>query len=156
MTLAGGSPLRPSRIDVTESAEAWSIPLAGQQITRVCVDYASVGLLASNGIYVDIEVPFNYSDPSRIERTLDPDGDPLELAPILRLRRLDAADCLAFKDGRLDVKFDDGTRLQVPMSLEFEAWGISGTGGAAGLRIVSMPGGELAVWLDRRHRDGRE
>jgi Family of unknown function (DUF6188) len=142
--------LTPSRIDITESAEAWSIPLAGEQITRVCVDYASVGLLASNGIYVDIEVPFNYSRPSGIERTLDPDGDAVNLAPVLRLRRLGVTECLAFKDGRLDVKFDDGTRLQVPMDLEFEAWGVSGQGGAAGLRIVSMPGGELAIWRDRR------
>jgi hypothetical protein len=65
---------------------------------------------------------------------------------MLRLRRPGATQCLAFKGGRLDVKFDDGTRLQVPMDLEFEAWEISGTGAVAGLKIVSMPGGELAVW----------
>ena len=41
------------------------------------------------------------------------------------------------------------------MSLEFETWEISPQG-AAGLRIVSMPGGELAVWLDHRQPDGTQ
>ena len=142
--------MSPKRIDITESVEAWNIPVAGQQITRVCADYASVSLLASNGIYMNIEVPFTYLSPNGTESTLDPDGDALDLADVLRLRRLGATECLAFKDGRLEVKFEDGAQLKVPMDLEFEAWGISGPGGADGLKIVSMPGGELAIWRDRR------
>lgn len=144
------SPLYPKRIDITESAEAWSIPVAGQQITRVCADYASVGLLVSNGIYVDIEVPFTYLGPNGAASELDPDGDAVDLGPILRLRRLGATECVAFKDGRLSLKFEDGSELQVSKDLEFEAWGISGVGEAARLKIISMPGGELAIWLDGR------
>ena len=142
--------MRPERIDITESAEGWSVPVAGRQITRVCADYASVGLLVSNGIYVDIEVPFIYIGPNGTESTLDPDGNAVDLAPILQVRRLGTTECMAFKDGRLGLKFDDGSELRVSKGLEFEAWGISGVGEAAGLRIISMPGGELAIWLDGR------
>jgi uncharacterized protein DUF6188 len=138
------------RIDITESVEAWGIPVAGQEITRVCADYASIGMLVSNGIYVDIELPFTYLGLNGAASALDPDGDAVDLAPILRLRRLGATECVAFKDGRLSLKFEDGSELQVPKDLEFEAWGISGVGEAAGLKIISMPGGELAIWLDGR------
>jgi hypothetical protein len=134
-------------IDVIESAEAWIVPVVGQQVTRVCADYAAVGLLVSNGIYVEIGVPFTYLGPNGAASTLDPDGDAVDLAPILRLRRLGATECSAFKDGRLSLKFEDGTQLHVSKHLEFEAWEISGVGVAAGLKIVSMPGGDLAVWL---------
>jgi hypothetical protein len=138
------------RIDITESVEAWSIPVAGQQITRVCADYASVGLLASNGIYMNIAVPFTYLGSSGTEVALDPDGDAVDLAPMLRLSRLGVTECVAFKDGRLDVKFEDGSRLQVPMDLEFEAWEISGPGRVGGLKIISMPGGEWRYGCDGR------
>jgi Family of unknown function (DUF6188) len=137
------------RIHITESPEAWSISVTGQQITRVCADYSSVGLLVSNGIYIDIEVPFTYLSPNGDANVLDPDGVAVDLSPILRLRRLGATECVAFKDGRLDLRFEDGSQVHVPIHPEFEAWGISGTGDAAGLRVVSMPGGELAIWLDQ-------
>jgi Family of unknown function (DUF6188) len=142
--------LSPKRIDVTESVEAWSIPVAGQRITRVCADYASVGLLASNGVYMNIEASFTYLGSSGIESALDPDGDAMDLAPMLRLRRLGVTECVAFKDGRLDVKFEDESRIQVPMDPEFEAWEICGPGGVDGLKITSMPGGGLAIWRDRQ------
>jgi hypothetical protein len=72
-----------------------------------------------NGIYVEIEVPFIYIGPNGAASTLDPDGNAVDLAPILRLRRLGATECMAFKDGRLGLKFDDGSELQVSEDLEF-------------------------------------
>ena len=48
----------------------------------------------------------------------------------------------AWKDGRLEIQFEDGTRLAVPIDPEFEAWEMSGP---KSTKIVSLPGGNLAI-----------
>jgi hypothetical protein len=49
----------------------------------------------------------------------------------------------AFNDGRLEIAIADGMVVRVESSEIYEAWEISGSGG---FRIVSTPGGGLAVW----------
>ncbi|WP_037138756.1 DUF6188 family protein [Rhodococcoides fascians] len=46
-------------------------------------------------------------------------------------------------DGALRLMFNDGTTLVAPADPDYEAWTISGPGGAM---VVSMPGGGLAIW----------
>jgi Family of unknown function (DUF6188) len=41
------------------------------------------------------------------------------------------------------VRFVGGNELRVPSSDDYEAWTLVGPDG---LRLVSMPGGELAIW----------
>lgn len=45
--------------------------------------------------------------------------------------------------GALSVTFEGGTRLRVDPDPAYEAWNVSGPNGAL---VVSMPGGELAIW----------
>ncbi|WP_374991180.1 DUF6188 family protein [Streptomyces sp. LHD-70] len=47
------------------------------------------------------------------------------------------------KSGVLNVNFADGSVLRVAADDEFEAWQLSAS---AGHKIVSVPGGGLAVW----------
>lgn len=74
---------------------------------------------------------------------LDPEGDPLAMAPALRLLRQGVKQAIAFKDGRLELVLSGGVVLRVPFDEDFESWNIVGP---AGLRIVSLPGGALAIW----------
>jgi hypothetical protein len=50
---------------------------------------------------------------------------------------------VAFKDGRLSLAFDGGWKIEVPGGAQFEAWTLTGPNG---LLVVSIPGGDLAVW----------
>jgi hypothetical protein len=128
---------------IKEFEDGWILPVDGRQVTRCCVDYAAIGLLLDNGLHISIEDIFTYASPDGIEYELDPDGEAGNLAPILHLRRASADRGLAFNDGHLEVYFNDGSYIHVAASQHFESWGITGPGG---LRVVSMPGGDLAIW----------
>lgn len=122
------------------------LPVVDQQVTRCILDYAEVGLLLANGINVNIGQVFVYVYSDGAEVELDPEGEGILLAPILRLRRMIVKSGMAFKNGRLQVHFKDDSHIEVPASQQFEAWNITGPGG---LLIVSIPGGNLAIWKDR-------
>ena len=53
--------------------------------------------------------------------------------------------------GALIVTFKGGGRLKVEPDPRYEAWNVAGPDGAL---VVSMPGGELAVWSARPGGDG--
>jgi hypothetical protein len=92
---------------------------------------------------VRIEQPFIFMSGRGGEVLLDPENDPGGLGPVLTCTRTAVEEAVAFDDGSLTLSFMDGGSLQVPGSPEYEAWGIVGS---AGLRVVSVPGGELAIW----------
>jgi hypothetical protein len=137
--------LSPKSIELQESDEGWILPVVDQQVTRCLLDYAEVGLLLANGININIGQVFAYVYSDGTEVGLDPEGEGVLLAPILRLRRMIVKSGMAFKDGRLQVHFEDGSHIEVPASQQFEAWNITGPGG---LLIVSIPGGDLTIWKD--------
>ena len=49
-----------------------------------------------------------------------------------------------FKDGRLEVRLGGSAVLRVAADERYEPWNIEARNGA---RVVSTPGGELAVWM---------
>lgn len=49
---------------------------------------------------------------------------------------------VASTGGALTIALDDASRLEVPASLDYEAWEVSKTDSL----VVSQPGGELATW----------
>jgi hypothetical protein len=135
----------------SQEHDGWLLPVAGGQVTRVCIDNAEVKIFC-NGVEISIGGQFFMTDSSGEQFIIDPspDHDALLLAPFLRIVRRTVADAIAFTDGRLSVTIDDGTLIEVPVDPRFEAWHASGPGGIDGLKVVSLPGGELAVWKDRR------
>jgi Family of unknown function (DUF6188) len=89
------------------------------------------------------------SSPLTIERGgksihLSPEDDPEEsFEPLQALagQEIDAAN--TDPDGSLNVVFDGGARVRVESDPDYEAWNVSGPGGAL---VVSTPGGKLAIW----------
>jgi len=70
--------------------------------------------------------------------------DTASLGPALRLFQEEVISARAFKNGELEVLFEDNSILRVAFDREYEAWEWVG----AGQRVVCMPGGKLAVWFE--------
>lgn len=130
---------------MTDSGDRWSLSAAGQQVTSVSVDWAVTLTIGAAGspIVVRIEQPFALAFPGAAPAHLNPEGDPVELAPVLRLVRAGVSRLDAFNTGRLELELVDGTSLSVSPVEQYEAWSMAGPDG---FKLVCLPGGELAVW----------
>jgi len=129
---------------LVEHQDRWELPLVGRAVTRCLVDYA-FGLQfwsPEADFELRIEGLFSLREPSGEELLMMPE-DTSSLGPALRLFQREVSSARAFKDGRLEVVFSDGSALQVAPDQQYEAWEFAGNG----QRLVSTPGGELAVWL---------
>jgi hypothetical protein len=97
-------------------------------------------------VWVWIEQPLLVHRTGQIEVLLDPSDGEEQLRPAFGLLGMMVENGVAYAGGRLEVSFEGGSRLSVDHSAEFEAWEVTSS---QGLRIVSTPGGELAVWRER-------
>jgi hypothetical protein len=132
-------------MELVETAEHWDVPVSDSEVTRVSFDWA-VSLLIGSGeatFEVRIEGEILLEDADEAGLTIDPEGDPQQLAPVLSLLRQPVDHVCALKNGELRIGLSSGTTLRVAASDEFEPWEISGP---RGMRIVSVPGGNVAVW----------
>lgn len=127
---------------LSKVGDRWVLPVADQPVAQLCVDYA-VTLRLANDVSVRIEQPFVIETRSGEERLVVPEGDLDRLAPVLPLARSTVTEGLAFDDGHLELTFSDGARVSVPSTEDYEPWEVVGP---EGMRIVSIPGGELSVW----------
>jgi frataxin-like iron-binding protein CyaY len=51
---------------------------------------------------------------------------------------------VAYKNGILELTFNDKSMVIVKEDPHYEAWELAGSGS---IKLFSLPGGELAVWL---------
>jgi hypothetical protein len=130
-------------VRLQEASGQWILPVDGQQITRICVDYAAVTLLLVNSVEVRVQCPFTFTNSDGHEYRLDPENDGLSLAPVLAMMRVNVRDGAAFNDGRLVLNNEDGSRICVSPNDSYEAWMVNGP---KGLKVISIPGGDLAIW----------
>jgi hypothetical protein len=137
-------------MELTPQGDSWLLPVAGEQITRFCVDNEAVRVLCRNMIEISIGEPFTLVTNDGRRYTLDPGGDAMDLAPLLQIVRLVIREGVAFNDGRLELDLSDGSCIKVPPGRDFEAWTLAGPGGPDGLKVVSIPGGDLVIWSDHR------
>jgi RimJ/RimL family protein N-acetyltransferase len=123
----------------------WEIAAPALAVTQCRVDYAVDFVLADAdaAFLVRIEQPFVLTDADGRERLIDPERRPPETAPVLALLDRPVLRVAAFADGRLELGFAGAARVEVAAGTDHESWQLSGPDG---LRLVSMPGGELAVW----------
>lgn len=110
---------------------------------RIQIDYAFT-VSTTDDYSFRIEGPFIFVDTAGCEHALIPERDPTALAVALAVARTSLGVARAFDDGRLELHFCDGSAILVARSERFEPWVMTGPDG---LMLVSMPGGELAVWL---------
>jgi hypothetical protein len=134
-----------SQPNLVEHEDHWELlPLVGRAVTRCLVDHAFALQFWSpeTEFELRIEGPFTLRQPDGEELSLMPEETP-SLGPALRLLRREVSSARAHKDGRLEVLFSDGSSLSVGPDQHYEAWELAGSG----QRLVSTPGGDLAVWL---------
>lgn len=130
---------------LVEGTDRWELWLRERLVTQCRFDHAFTIILdhPNGALEIRIGEPFTISTARGDEVTLKPEAEPAAMGPALVVLRRIVERVLAFKDGRLELQFGDGGRLRVPAGEEFEAWDLVGP---AGLRIVSLPRGELAIW----------
>lgn len=126
-----------------EGDDRWFLGVSDTVIDQCCFDYG-VALRVSRGPWeLRIEQPFSVTAPDGTKVLVVPE-EGAHLAVVLdKLLRGTIRDAFAFKDGRLELQLADGTVLEAPADDGFEAWVITGP---VGVRVVSLPGGDLAVW----------
>jgi hypothetical protein len=129
-------------IGVDELVDRWVLPVENCPVASCSFDYA-VTLRLTNDVNVRIEQPFVYRSAEGVEHLIVPGSDPVGLAPVLSVCRLVVRQGFAFKDGRLELEFEDGSSVNVPSGEDFEPWELFGPGD---LRVISVPGGDLAIW----------
>lgn len=120
----------------------WLLPLHDEQVTWCRIDYA-VSFGTQNQVALRIEQPFVYTSADGVEHLIVPEADPVKVAPVLAITRLSVREGFAYDDGHLEVTFSDGSTIGVPSAQDYEPWELTGPGG---LKMVSVPGGELSVW----------
>jgi hypothetical protein len=125
---------------------SWRLPLVGLTVNQVCLGY-QVDLRIAEAL-IQIEQPFTLSGDH--EADVDPQNAATLGPAIVMLRRV-VSSAIAAADGSLVLDFEGGLHLTTPSSSEYEAWNAVGSHAARSSRsdqwrVVSMPGGELAVW----------
>jgi hypothetical protein len=131
--------------NLIDTPDAWLLEVTRMTVTQCRIDYAfTLVLEAERGgsVEIRIEQPFVVTVQDG-EHDVDPEADPIDIAPALRLLHQGVTRATAFKDGRLELVFDGAELLRVPASEDYEPWNVVGP---EGLRIVSLPGGDLGVW----------
>ena len=131
-------------VAVVELDDRWLLPYEGSQVHQVRVSY-QLTLVLDNGADVDIsnEATLKQTAPGSDAVTTRLEPERQDVAPALSLFLGSITSAVAFKSGRLELRFADGTELMVESHEQYEAWEATGPGG---LRFVAMPGGKLAVW----------
>ena len=135
------------RAALSEHDDRWILPFRGLGVTQVRVDFA-FGLILGGGGTVTIISAATLgwarvaARPEKV--ALEPGRQ--DVAAGLVLFGAEVTSAVAFKSGALRLVFGDGHMLTVEPDPDYEAWTATGPDG---MLVVSLPGGELAVWHSR-------
>lgn len=134
---------------MTAEANGWAVDVKGWRISQVCIDYAFT-LVAWNWVDEEevsvrfrIEGKFVVHEGDQEWEISPSESSAMSFAPALTVWNREIVLAHANSDGSLSIRLSDDVSLAVPIDPNYEAWEATGTGG---LRLVSLPGGELAVW----------
>lgn len=128
--------------------------IIGLQIAKVVIDFQVHLHLGAQAEYeLQIEADFVFRTPAKA--LLHPSGDSFsdfsaELESMVGATVITAG---ADETHGLTLELDSGAGISVPVDKRYEAWRVVGPGG---YRVISLPGGELAVWsaLPQREPEG--
>jgi hypothetical protein len=115
--------------------------LEGQEIGRVCVDYAVV-LETVDGTELRLESRFQISSPDD-SAEIDPERLEVTGGTAVTLLRQQVARASVGESGVLSIQFANGQQLRCDPDGQFEAWTLTT---ASGERMVCLPGGGVAHW----------
>ena len=118
-----------------------SVDLTGQAVATVQCD-AALTVTTDDGWFLTVENDYEFAHrDGRLLRTVDGDEEVI----VAELERAVGSQILAFnyqEGGEMSLEVPAGT-VHVSASPDFESWNLVGP---EKQRIVSMPGGQLAVW----------
>jgi hypothetical protein len=146
MTGRGHGGQEGNEMKMTVQPDRWSIIVDDAQVHRIAFDWAvTLAIGPSNGPEFDLQIeqPCILLDPKGNKTVLIPAGDPSSLAPLLALVHRRALRADAFKDGHFELQLAGDYLLNIPSTGDYEPWQIVATDGA---RLVSVPGGDVAIW----------
>jgi hypothetical protein len=127
--------------ELIELDDRWLLPYRGLTVTRICVDYAlTLCLGADVQVAIESTALVSKSHATAPPITLEPQHQDVSSALILFGTKVVSR--VAFKNGTLRLVLGSN-QLSVRPHPDFEAWQATGPGT---LRVVCMPGGQLAVW----------
>lgn len=130
---------------LVELSDHWLVPLSGMVVSQCRYDFALTLVIgeAHPSYVLRISEDFKFESPRSGPVWVHPETDVHSMAPTLHLLRLSVEHASALKGGELELSFEDGSRLLVPSSPDYESWTLTGSDG---LRLVSAPSGELVIW----------
>lgn len=133
----------PSSTPSERPQEDVQLPMAGQEVSRVCFDWA-ITLEFLDGFP---ETSIRIGGKIRLqvgteEVEIDPEVSASAGRAVVLVRKRAAAG-IALRDGTLRIVFSDGTKIAASPSSPYEAWELSASNG---LKLVCLPSGGLAVW----------
>jgi hypothetical protein len=129
---------------LAELPDRWVLPYRGLKISQITVDYALTFSLEGQATIV-IESDATLADrPGRAPeaRTVELHPGRQDVGSALTLFGATVNSGVAFKAGTLRLVLDH-FQLTVRADPHYEAWNVVGPGD---MRLVCMPGGQLAVW----------
>ena len=124
--------------------------LSGKCLQSMELEYTLV-LQLSDVYFISISSPLTLEIDGE-NTLLSPEEDSEDgFGPIRGLVGRAVVDADVDAGGALRVTFQGGARLRVGPDPDYEAWNVSGPNGAL---VVSMPGGEIAVWSQQPGIEG--
>jgi len=117
--------------------------LAGKKISRLSFDFAVVIELFDKSLNATIRIEQEMSFLEAGKSVVVNPGNAESAAPLLRLFGAEVKTAEAKQDGTLVVEFHQDRSLVVSPHPKYEAWELFANNG---IKVVCMPGGELAIW----------
>ncbi|MBF6138372.1 hypothetical protein IU501_35970 [Nocardia otitidiscaviarum] len=124
------------------------LPIIGQPISAVILEFtATIRIGSPDEFELQIESELNLhtaSGDALHAAAGDYSGIGSELESLVGCKVTKAN---ASEVNGLNMEFDSGAAIHVPVDKDYEAWGIVGR---SGYRVISTPGGEFAIWSARK------
>ncbi|MCA1676489.1 MAG: DUF6188 family protein [Actinobacteria bacterium] len=134
-----------TRTSLLEQSDHWVLPLRGEVVVQCRYDNAFTLLVGELDppFFIRISDSFTICSSEGSVSRFDPEVDPQGMGGTLRLLRGVITRSISYKDGRLEIGFEDGSVVRVTPSSGYEPWEISGPNGPL---MVANTDGELVVW----------
>ena len=120
-----------------------TLGMNGQSIDRILFDNV-IELRLSKSASIAITGSFEYTDPTGKLSVLSIEQGATSCATVLESLGKVIASGVVTEEGGLDVRFHDRSSFYIAPDNDFEAWEVNGDPCAS--KIISMPGGKLAIW----------
>ena len=135
-----------TKMKLIELDDRWIFPIENLTVTQLRIDYSLViSLWVSQELFfnVAIEAPFQFINHNKETIKVTPETSE-GVCSILDILDATVQSAIAFKNGALELVFQNGCRIIAKPDYMYEAWNIAGP---AGLLFVCKPSGEVESWI---------